>query len=160
MPAQCFYSLNGQRMSTLMCVGIRGFAAFSGSGARTHDPASVAIKDTGPLPPGLYYIVARQSGGRMGWLYDFVKDQASGVHHEDWFALYRDDGQIDDYTVINGVRRGNFRIHPNGRFGRSEGCITIAAPSEFARLRQWLLTQKTGVIPRTGIRYYGTVTVR
>lgn len=31
MPAQCFYSLNGQRMSTLMCVGIRGFAAFSGS---------------------------------------------------------------------------------------------------------------------------------
>lgn len=50
----------------------------------------------------------------MGWLYDFVKDQASGVHHEDWFALYRDDGQIDDYTVINGVRRGNFRIHPNG----------------------------------------------
>ncbi|QBR00317.1 DUF2778 domain-containing protein [Paraburkholderia pallida] len=160
MPAQCFYNLNGQRMSTLTCVGIGGFAAFSGSGVDTNNPASIAIRNSGPLPLGLYYIVARPSGGRMGWLYDFVKDQASGVHHEDWFALYRDDGQIDDYTVINGVRRGNFRIHPNGRLGRSEGCITIAAQRDFARLRQWLLSQKTGVIPRTGISYYGTVIVR
>lgn len=160
MPAQCFYNLNGQRMPTFMCVGIGGIAAFSGSGVNTNNPSAVAAKDSGPLPRGLYYIVARQSGGRMGWLYDFVKDQASGVHHDDWFALYRDDGQIDDYTMINGVRRGNFRIHPSGRFGRSEGCITIAAPGDVARLRQWLLAQKLGVIPRTSIPYYGTVIVR
>ncbi|WP_254367149.1 tlde1 domain-containing protein [Paraburkholderia sp. NMBU_R16] len=30
-----------------------------------------------------------------------------------WFALYRNDGVVDDYTFIDGVRRGNFRLHPN-----------------------------------------------
>lgn len=114
-----------------------------------------------PYPARPLYIVSRQSGGRLGWFYDLVKDRASHVNHSEWFALYPDDGQIDDYTDVDGVRRRNFRIHLNGRFGLSEGCITIAAPQDFNRLRQWLLSQPTGVVPRSGgLRYYGVVTVK
>lgn len=35
--------------------------------------------------------------------------------HNEWFGLYRDDGKIDDYTWINNVERGNFRLHPSAR---------------------------------------------
>lgn len=37
--------------------------------------------------------------------------------HNEWFGLYRDDGKIDDYTWINNVERGNFRLHPIGPMG-------------------------------------------
>jgi hypothetical protein len=104
--------------------------------------------------------VSRQSGGRLGWLRDWFKDRASAVRHEQWFSLYRNDNLIDDYTVIDGVKRGNFRLHPNGRFGVSEGCITLASKSQFDRLRAFLLSQETKVIPGTTIKYYGTVEVQ
>ncbi|MDE8555645.1 DUF2778 domain-containing protein [Pantoea vagans] len=31
-----------------------------------------------------------------------------------WFGLFRDDGKIDDLTFVQGIRRGNFRLHPIG----------------------------------------------
>ncbi|MFP3617622.1 DUF2778 domain-containing protein, partial [Paraburkholderia sp. SIMBA_050] len=75
-------------------------------------PNSTTVPNDGPLPAGVYYIVDRQSGGRMGWLNDFRSDLLAGTHRADWFALYRNDGVIDDWTSLNGIRRGHFRLHP------------------------------------------------
>ena len=47
--------------------------------------------------------------------------------NSDWFALWRDDRGIDDETWVEGVKRGNFRLHPGTV---SEGCITIAHNSD------------------------------
>ena len=67
-----------------------------------------------------------------------------------------DDGIIDDETFIDGVRRGEFRMHP-GRL--SYGCITFSDTSWYERMRQdWLATEKL-VIPGTFIMAYGKVVV-
>jgi len=58
------------------------------------------------------------------------------------------------------VRRGNFRLHPNGRFGVSEGCIMLLSMQQFDKLRAWLLSQETKMVPGTSLPYYGTVAVR
>ncbi|CAN7265519.1 DUF2778 domain-containing protein [Trinickia sp. LjRoot230] len=160
MPVKCFFVLNNQPMSMLFCPGVGTLPAFSGKPAYVDNPAATAVAETGPLPKGTYYIVNRESGGRMGWLRDWLKDRASHVHHDEWFALYRNDSVVDDYTFVNGVKRGNFRLHPNGRFGISEGCITLASKSQFDKLRQFLLSQDTKTVPGTTIKYYGTVEVQ
>lgn len=160
MSVRCTFLLNNQPMSTLICPGFGSMAAFSGKPSYVDNPAATAVQDAGPLPKGTYYIVSRQSGGRLGWLWDWLKDHGSHVHHDDWFSLYRNDNVIDDYAIVNGVRRGNFRLHPNGRFGVSEGCITLASTSQFYKLRDFLLAQETKVIPGTTVKYYGTVEVR
>ena len=54
----------------------------------------------------------------------------------DWFALWRDDHGIDDETWVEGVKRGNFRLHPGTV---SEGCITITNNSDFAMIRNALM---------------------
>jgi hypothetical protein len=43
--------------------------------------------------------------------------------HDQWFALYRDDGLIDDWTWINGVNRGDFRLHSVGGQGISFSAV-------------------------------------
>ena len=83
--------------------------------------------------------------------YDFI----SGANK--WFALYRNDGVIDDKTEINDVIRGEFRLHPGSR---SEGCVTLKDNDDFNRLRKLLLNTKKEKIPGTNINYYGTIEVR
>jgi hypothetical protein len=61
--------------------------------------------------------------------------------------------------TIGGVRRANFRIHPVGYWGLSEGCITLPNIHNFYALRAWLKRQVTAKMPGTDIDYYGTVTV-
>ncbi|APY94891.1 Protein of uncharacterised function (DUF2778) [Burkholderia pseudomallei] len=160
MPVECTFSLSGQRASILRCAGFGSVAAFSGNGRYVNDPKSTAVPNDGPLPTGVYYIVDRQSGGRMGWLNDFRADLLAGTHRADWFALYRNDGVIDDWTSINGIRRGHFRLHPVGYWGISEGCITLPQKSQFEALRKFLKSQPTGVVPGTSMKYYGRVTVQ
>jgi RHS repeat-associated protein len=61
----------------------------------------------GPLPIGEYTILDHGGG------------------HANWYELWKNDGWFDDYTTgPNGVKRGNFRLHP-GSF--SLGCITMPA---------------------------------
>lgn len=144
----------------LTCKGFGNVPAFSGLPAYANNPADTGILKAGPLPTGLYYIVNRQSGGHFGWLYDVIKDKWSGVDHSTWFALYRNDGVIDDWTYTNGVKRGQFRLHPNGRHGLSEGCITVHNQSQFDRLRTFLLSQPPQTVPGTAVKYYGTVLVQ
>jgi RHS repeat-associated protein len=123
--------------------------AFSGEGANRNDPACCNVKDLGPLPPGKYYIVDRPSGGRLGG----IKDWVSGK--DEWFALYKDDGTVGDKTTHGGVVRENIRLHPGST---SHGCVTLSE-AHFSKLRKTLLDTKTEVIPKTKIKYYGTITV-
>ncbi|TCG05106.1 hypothetical protein BZM27_36160 [Paraburkholderia steynii] len=160
MPAECYFSLNSRSISMLTCKGFGNVPAFSGLPAYANNPADTGILKAGPLPTGLYYIVNRQSGGHFGWLYDVIKDKWSGVDHSTWFALYRNDGVIDDWTYINGIKRGQFRLHPNGRHGLSEGCITVHDQSQFDRLRTFLPSQPPQTVPGTAVKYYGTVLVQ
>ncbi|WP_179404227.1 DUF2778 domain-containing protein [Burkholderia guangdongensis] len=156
---RCSFVLNGLPMGTLRC-GNMAFPAFSGRGQYTGDPKATDRKNDGPLPKGRYYIVSRESGGHLGWLYDAVKDRFSNANRSTWFALYRNDGVIDDWTFINGVKRGNFRLHPAGRQRLSEGCITLSNQSDFDRLRTYLLANPAGTIPGTTMRYFGILEVR
>jgi len=154
------FTLNNQPMSILEGQG-RKFAAFSGTGAEINNFNAVSHANTGPLPTGLYYIVDRESGGRLGHLRDAIHNQSSGSDNNDWFGLYRGDGKIDDWTFVSGVKRGNFRLHPAGVRRISYGCITLPSKIEFYRLRDSL--RNTAIIykiPGTGTRYYGTILVK
>lgn len=160
MPAQCTFVLNGQKVSTLMCAGFGAVVAFSGNSQYVDDPAGTDVPNKGPIPKGRYYIIKREPGGRLGRLRDMGLDLWSSSKRATWFALYSADGQIDDWTFVHGVRRGNFRLHPNGRWGVSDGCITLTSQTQFDRLRDYLLAQPTKMIPGTSAPYYGTVDVR
>lgn len=113
----------------------------------------------GPIPPGKYWIVSRAEGGYRSKAITWFKNVTTGVRHQDWFALYRDDGAIDDYTWFRGVERGNFRLHPNGRFGKSDGCITLLNSSDFYMLRAALLRSPEVKVPGTSLMSFGCIEV-
>jgi hypothetical protein len=104
---ECTFELNDKPMSELKC-DAKAFPAFSGYGAHVNRRASACLSGLGPIPPGTYYILDRQSGGLLGPLRDYF----SG--HSNWFAFYANDGKVDDETFCNSVKRGNFRLHPKG----------------------------------------------
>lgn len=93
------------------------------------------LKNVGPIPIGRYYILNRMSGGKLGWLRDLYQDRA------DWLSLYAIDSQIDDVTWCESVKRGEFRLHPKGTLGVSEGCIVVDQMQKFTELRALLLNQ-------------------
>jgi len=150
--ANCTFLLNGQPFTRFNYDGLN-CTAFSGNGQHRNNPASGNIPNDGSIPMGRYYIVDRLSGGTLGPLLDWIADR--GI----WFALWRDDGLIDDITLVDGVRRGEFRLHPKGARGISLGCITLEYRSEFETLRTYLLARPTTYIPDTTIRTYGTVDI-
>lgn len=158
MPATCFFNLNKQKTSGLFCPGFGTVVAFSGDGKLVNDPGAEAVVDGGPLPRGDYFVVDRPQGGQHSKLSEELLDIRAGTHRAQWFGLYRNDGVIDDFTYINGVKRGNFRLHPTGYWGRSEGCITLPNQDSFQKLRQWLLSQTPGTIG--GVRYYAIIKVQ
>jgi hypothetical protein len=66
-----------------------------------------------------------------------------------------------DTTVINGVRRGSFRLHPMGPRRLSEGCITVVNHDQFRILADYLHKQgATLPIPGTTLKAYGYVDVQ
>ncbi|MBO1361290.1 DUF2778 domain-containing protein [Acetobacter sacchari] len=158
-PPVCSFILNGRPLGTLICDG-QSYAAFSGNGKGQDNPAMTNVPEIGAIPKGRYYIVDRPTGGRLGWLRDALHNIANSSDNTYWFALWADDKQIDDWTYIEGVKRGNFRLHPIGTTGRSDGCITLSNPATFTPLRERLLKSKEVTIPGTSVRYYGTVIVR
>ncbi|GAB2905907.1 DUF2778 domain-containing protein [Paraburkholderia jirisanensis] len=160
MPVSCTFFLNRRSISNLTCPGFGNVAAYSGRGRYINNADFTHLADDGPLPQGLYYIVDRESGGRLGWLYDWYYGWANNAMYSEWFALYRNDGKIDDVTFVQGVRRGNFRLHPAGIYGVSKGCVTVPDRKQFQRLRHFLKAQQTTRIPGTSIIYYGTIQVR
>jgi len=71
--------------------------------------------------------------------------------------LWRDDWTIDDYTWIELVKRGNFRLHPGTL---SEGCITLPHDSDFAMVRNALLRTTLIDVPcMKALKAYGSIEV-
>jgi len=160
MPIRCFFTLNGKTISTLHCSGYGTVGAFSGHGHGRDNPVEVATPNIGPIPPGTYYIVDRQSGGSMGWVYDTAGPLLNlTTDRHNWFALLNP--ATGDTTMINGVRRGQFRLHPDGPHGLSEGCIAVFNPAEFELLQRFIRKSPPHVpVPRSTLMAYGTLEVR
>ncbi|QUP52735.1 DUF2778 domain-containing protein [Ralstonia syzygii] len=150
---ECTFELNDQPMSALK-IGACSFPAFSGLGSSVNQRSAMCASNLGPIPLGTYFILDRQTGGRLGPLLDRLKGR------QDWLALYADDGRIDDETFCNRVRRGHFRLHPSGRLGISEGCIVMQSQADFHRLRAMLNCHRPALIPNLGISAYGSVVVK
>ncbi|MBN3806904.1 DUF2778 domain-containing protein [Paraburkholderia sp. Ac-20336] len=160
MPVSCTFTLNRRPMSVLVCPGFGSVEAFSGNTRYIDDPDFTNVAKAGAIPKGGYYIVDRESGGHLGWLVDAVKDFVADTRRAEWFALYRDDGTIDDWTFVDGVRRSSFRLHPVGRYGSSDGCITLPSREQFNALRSYLKAQPPAFVPGTVTRCYGMVEVQ
>ncbi|WP_116135960.1 DUF2778 domain-containing protein [Trinickia diaoshuihuensis] len=160
MPIQCTFSLNGKETSLLSCPGVGAIAAFSGRGVGRDNPAAVAKEDVGPIPKGTYYIIDRQSGGRLGALRDFWNAYGVGTtDHKKWFMLWN--SQTGDSTMVDGIKRGSFRLHPMGPMGLSEGCITVVNGDQFNRLADYLRSRAPDLpVPGSGFKAYGTVQVQ
>lgn len=149
----CSFRLNGSSMSKFICGGFE-YDAFSGLSSHVNKPDSAWIANQGPIPPGRYYIVDRPSGGTLGG----VRDWWTG--RDQWFALFADDGSIDDTTSNGSVTRGQFRLHPPGPLGISQGCITLNSRGDFVAIREYLLQHGEDIQGANGsIRAYGVVTV-
>ncbi|MCF7855316.1 MAG: DUF2778 domain-containing protein [Candidatus Pacebacteria bacterium] len=129
------------------------YPVYSGNDEHRNNPASANVPKAGPIPPGTYYIVDRPSGGRLGPLRDWLTGR------NQWFGLFANDARIDDYLTVDGVERGEFRLHPEGPRRQSLGCITCIDSSHFAEIRELLLNTDRRLIPCTDIWAYGEVTV-
>jgi hypothetical protein len=147
------FELNSQPLSALKH-GAISFPAFSGLGNHVNRRIAVCIANEGPIPTGTYYIVDRQTGGLLGPVRDMFGK------HSDWFALYAIDGKIDDEVYCEKVKRGNFRLHPKGVYGISQGCITIESTADFQRLRLILKNSKQESVPGSNLFAYGKVVVK
>ncbi|MCC8401204.1 DUF2778 domain-containing protein [Paraburkholderia sp. MMS20-SJTN17] len=151
-------------LSTLVINGIGTFDAYSGNGQYRNRGGCTMVPNNGPIPAGKYWIVPRPTGGVRSAVETWLKDEfnyysSRPTDHSEWFALYRDDGLIDDYTWINGVRRGNFRLHPAGGRGVSLGCITLPSRDDFLLIRHALLHTMTIPAGNSGLRAYGAIEV-
>ncbi|SNY62364.1 DUF2778 domain-containing protein [Enterobacter sp. CC120223-11] len=155
---RCTFHLNGGALSNLSCPGIGFFPAYSGTGTSRNNANVIAVPNIGPLPPGLYYIVTRGTGGLLTTVIDWAASGISGSDRSIWFALYRHDSRIDDMTFIGDATRGNFRLHPAGYKGSSEGCITLPRLSDFILLRNALLSTPT-IQATASLTAFGTIQV-
>ncbi|MEM5294659.1 DUF2778 domain-containing protein [Burkholderia sp. JPY481] len=158
------FIVNNKWLSPLTMNGIGTFNAYSGNEQYRNRGGCTMVPSNGPIPAGKYWIVDRPTGGVGSRAWASIKDTVNSaigapVDHNEWFALYRDDGLIDDFTWVNGVKRGNFRLHPAGGQGQSLGCITMPSHVDFMRIRSALL--RTGKIPtgNSGLKAYGTIEV-
>lgn len=148
----CIFTLNGKPISTLKC-GAREFTAFSGRGEQVNRRQFACSYGTGPIPPGIYFIVDRESGGMLGGMRDMFTGR------DKWFALYAADSRINDEMFCNNIIRGRFRLHPKGPRGLSEGCVVIDDATEFESLRVMLKASLLRPIPGSHIKSYGKLTV-
>jgi hypothetical protein len=160
MPVQCTFRLIKQQTSTLSCSGFGEVTAYSGRLNGRDNPQAVDLKDIGPIPPGKYYLLDRQSGGRLGWFYDMISQTDIGTtDRSKWFMLWNE--RTGDTTMINGVRRGEFRLHPAGSRQLSQGCITVQSSVEFDRLERHIRSRHPDIpVPGTTAKAYGIVEVR
>jgi Protein of unknown function (DUF2778) len=163
MALQGQFVVNNAHFSPLSIFGVGTFMAFSGNKAFRNRGGCTMVQENGPLPAGRYWIVDRPQGGIKSRIWTTIKDfptkfSDTPTDHSEWFALYSDDGTIDDYTWINGVKRGHFRLHPIGPLGVSEGCITLQHPADFQVIRNALLRTKPISI-RSDLKAYGRIEV-
>lgn len=133
---------------------------FSGNGRYTNDPNSTAEPNSGPIPPGKYYVIERQSGGRLGKIKELFYEWWTGNDRTKWLALIAIDDKIDNSTTVNGVIRSNFRMHPGST---SLGCITFMDFSVFEMVRQFILDTESAKVQNAmggEYIYYGILEVK
>lgn len=160
IPVRCTFALNNQTTSLLQCPGAGAFPAFSGRNKGRDNPAASALENTGPIPPGTYYIVDRQSGDHVGWLWDLWGRYGWGTtDHTNWFMLWNP--TTGDTTLVGKIKRGHFRIHPEGPRHLSEGCITVIDGESFKKFAAFLRSRGAELpVPGTTMKAYGTVHVQ
>lgn len=163
MTIQGKFLIGDADFAPLFMYGVGTFMAYSGKDQYRNRAGCIGVPRLGPIPDGRYHIVKRPTGGWKGVLrtdlHDFYSwPTPTPVIKYEWFALYRDDGKIDDYTWINGVQRGNFRLHPPGPSGVSLGCITLQHRSDFLSIRQALLATQQKELPNV-LMSYGMIEV-
>lgn len=149
---ECSFALNSKPLSLFKCAHM-SVPAFSGQGRYVNHPAFSCHVGWGPLPRGAYYIFDREVGGLTGAFRELFHDRS------EWFALYAVDGRIDDATYCNSVKRGNFRLHPKGIRGVSEGCIAIESHSDYRVVRSIIKNFPKVSVPGTDLKAYGRVVV-
>ncbi|MBC8731174.1 DUF2778 domain-containing protein [Paraburkholderia sp. UCT2] len=154
---QCSFKLNNKTMSEFR-IGALSFSAYSGQQGYINKVALTCTPVFGAIPVGRYYLFDRRSGGKLGPWKDALN--LNGNNKSEWFALHEIDGDIDDDSVLcDNIVRGQFRLHPKGRFGRSEGCITIDQQSDWQRIRSILTDTPKVSVPGSELKAYGVVTV-
>lgn len=163
MSLQGKFVVNDADFSPLLMYGVGTFMAYSGKDQYRNRAGCIGVPSLGPIPDGRYHIVNRPTGGWKGVIRTDLHDLYSWVTPTpvikyEWFALYRDDGKIDDHTWVNGVERGNFRLHPPGPIGVSLGCITLQHRTDFLAIRQALLSTPQ-VKLFNGLMSYGMIEV-
>lgn len=52
--------------------------------------------------------------------------------------------KIGKQTIFNGIRRENFRLHPEGELKFSEGCITVVNSIDFSSDPVWEFSPSWG----------------
>lgn len=149
---QCTFALNDKPMSAFN-LGAFSFPAFSGLGTNVNKRSAACLLGAGAIPLGAYFIVNRAQGGILGKL----ATMASG--RSDWFALYAADGRINDEMFCAGIKRGQFRLHPKGPMGRSEGCVVIDSETHFHHLSVILRGSPPVQISGSEYKAYGTLGV-
>lgn len=142
----CTFELNGAPMSALKFRS-KAFRAFSGKGEQVNQRRFACPYGSGPIAPGMYFILDSESGCR--------RDLFNGA----WFALYAMDNRVDDDTFRNEVMRGRLRLHARGSQASGEGCIVIDDAAQFEILRAMLKSRTPQLVPRSHLRAYGTLTV-
>ncbi|MET0935043.1 MAG: DUF2778 domain-containing protein, partial [Luteibacter sp.] len=147
----CRFRLDNLPLSAVT-LGARTFPAFSGEERYVNNSLHQCMPN-GPIPRGTYYIVNRESGGRLGTSRDKVKKA------DLWFALYADDLKVDDQMFCDKVMRGQLRLHPSGWTGQSAGCVTLPFMSDFLVLRRALLSHVMVDVPRADMQAYGQLVV-
>jgi hypothetical protein len=151
----CTFTLNGKPMSKFVC-GPTPYDAYSGLAGFVNSRSSACTAQVGPIPPGRYYIIDRESGGARQ---RFREAFGMSDPKANWFALYADDGKVDDATFCQQVKRGNFRLHPQGPAGISQGCIVIDHVARFDHLNLFLRSVEPTAVKGADIKAYGVVTV-
>lgn len=150
------FRLNGKTMSQLnVKLSHRNIQvpAFSGLSAAANNSQKMCLPYVGAIPKGNYYIVDRESGGRLGWLYDRLQNKS------DWLALYAIDSKIDDETLCNGIVRGQFRLHPAGVRATSRGCIVLPKLADYQLIRNELKSNGKFMVGDSDLTVYGVLTV-
>ncbi|WP_244212396.1 DUF2778 domain-containing protein [Buttiauxella izardii] len=136
------------------------FYVFSGLDA-FKDVLEFSDRKNGPIPLGKYWIVDRPKGGLYSRFKQFGKEIRTGNDYDKWFALFKQDSVMDDYTFVDLFQRGNFRLHPlrpDGT-GVSDGCITFYNQADFNTIREALLLTQQKNIGSAGLVAYGEINV-
>lgn len=95
----------------------------------------------GPVPAGKYWIVNRPEGGLRSHVNAGVRDRYNQVMNGATFRHRRDDWGIDDDTWNEGVKRGNFRLHPGAL---SKGGYHSATCFRFCHVAQCVTKNTAG----------------